>query len=33
MKISGSTFISKILTDLCAIRQKIRIQNTFENKW
>ena len=33
MKISGITFISKIVTDLCAFRQKMIIKNTFENKW
>ena len=31
MKISYFLSISKILTDLCAIRQKIRIKNTFED--
>ena len=31
MKISHTMFISKILTDLCAIRLKIRIKNTFSN--
>ena len=29
MKISRIMSISKILTDSCAIRQKIRIKNTF----
>ena len=29
MKISHIMFISNILTDLCAIRQKIRIKNSF----
>ena len=28
MKISHTMSISKILTDLCAIRQKIKIKNT-----
>ena len=29
MKISHIMSVSKILTDLCVIRQKIRIKNTF----
>ena len=29
MKISHIMSISKILTDLCSIRQKIKIKNTF----
>ena len=31
MKLSNIMSMSKILKDLCAIRQKIRIENTFEN--
>ena len=31
MKISLIMFISKILTNLCAIKQKIKIKNIFEN--
>ena len=29
MKISSIMSISKVLTDLCVIRQKIKIKNTF----
>ena len=31
MKISLNIYISKILTDLCAIKQKIKIKNIFTN--
>ena len=31
MNINHNMFISEVLTDLCAIRQKIRIKNIFEN--
>ena len=31
MKIKHTMFISKILTDLCAIKQKIKIENIFAN--
>ena len=31
MKISHIMSVSKILTDLCVIRQKIRIKNTFSD--
>ena len=31
MKLSNIMSMPKILKDLCAIRQKIRIENTFEN--
>ena len=31
MKISHIMSVSKVLTDLCVIRQKIRIKNTFSD--